>query len=163
MACPNPCYQCRPWYVGGSASFLPNLGLAIQAGRVFKENEEVRWSAEGEFTFQFLDDKTFASDGGPEAGNWYQLQLGVKVISKPRTRRHWTGRGGLVWFYADGEEPNIVEKEGHYAGIYAGFGFETDITPTLTMGPEISGMLVMREDGSIEAVPQFNWHIIWNL
>lgn len=148
-------------YWGGSLSFLPNVGVAVEMGGIFRRETDLLWSWEAECTWQFIDDELLADDGNPSAGDWYQVQIGAKVSTAPLARRHWTVRGGAVWFYA-GRNPNIVEEEGHYFGIYAGIGFETDLTPSLTMGPELSGMLVMHEDGLVEVVPQLNWHVIWN-
>jgi len=148
-------------YFGASVSFLPNLGAAVEIGGIYQRTRSLTWSWEGEFTWQFLDDETFADDGNPAFDGWYQLQAGVKIASHPLSRRHWTLRWGGVWFYADGE-PNIVEEEGHYFGAYVGFGFETDITCNFSMGPELSGMFVIHEDGLFEVVPQFNWHFIWS-
>ncbi len=147
-------------YWGFSLSFLPNIGLAWEFGGVYERTSSLIWAWEGEITWQFLDDKIFADDGGPAAGDWYQFQLGVKIASDPDARRHWTVRWGGVWFKANGET-NIVEESGNYVGAYLGFGFETDLSCNFTMGPELSGMFVFHEDGRFEVVPQFNWHFIW--
>ncbi len=148
-------------YLGGSLSFLPNVGVAVQGGVDRHRDRRLKVSTEAEFTYQFLDDELFIDDGNPAAGNWLQFQGGVKVATNPDARRHWTGRLGGCWFYA-GDDPNIVDKEGHYFGVYGGIGFETDLTEGFTMGPELSVMLAIHESGDLVAVPQFNWHFLWN-
>lgn len=172
-ACPPPCRvvdlgcwtppPCRATYADASLSFLPNLGLGIGAGRVFARTADDIWSFEVQGTYQFLDDASIADDGNPEAGDWLQLRAGFKASSNPRGRRHFTKRFGAVVFDAAGD-PNIVQEPGTYWGVYGGLGFETDLTPTLTVGPELSVLVTTREDEFEFArpVPQLTWHaIVW--
>ena len=92
-------------------------------------------------------------------------------VSAPGARKRCRGREvhlpgpenavGVAWFRARGE-PNIVQEPGDYEALYAGFGFETHLTESITMGPELSLMLALREkSSSFDFVPQFNWHITW--
>ncbi|MDP6954330.1 MAG: hypothetical protein QF599_00035 [Planctomycetota bacterium] len=146
---------------GTAFSALPNIGASLSATQLFDGNTERTWSLELELTQQPFDDEDLADDGNPHAGTWTQLQLGVKRLSDPAARRHFTQRYGLAWMRARGE-PNIVQLPGDYEAVYAGFGFETDITPRLSVGPELSLMGALREKGSgIDFIPQFNWHLIW--
>ena len=148
-------------YLGLSGSFLPNLGAALTIGGVYKRTESIKWCWEVQATWQPFDDELIADDGNPKAGDWWQAKAGVKIASAPLTRRHLTGRWGGVWCFA-GDEPNIVDKEGNYFGAYAGIGYEADLTPCFTTGPELSALLMVHEDGDFVVVPQFNWHFIWN-
>ena len=146
---------------GAAFSALPNIGASVGAAQVFDRNAERTWSLELELTQQHFDDEDLADDGNPPAGDWTQVQLGVKRLSAPEESRHFTQRYGLAWMRARGE-PNIVQLAGDYEAIYAGFGFETDLTPRLSVGPELSLMGALREKGSgIDFIPQFNWHVIW--
>ena len=149
-------------YVGGSPSVLPNIGLALEAGQVFRRTPKATWSFEVETTYQFLDDEDISNDGNPSAGSWVQAQGGVKALLPRSDARSWTVRFGAVWFRAKGE-PNIVQKPGDYVGGYGGLGFETRISEHWSMGPELSLMVVSREKTgfNLDVVPQINWHLIW--
>jgi hypothetical protein len=148
-------------YMGGSLSAVPNIGLSLTAGQVFERDEKREWSFELEMTHQPWDDEDFSSDGNPAAGDITQFHMGVKRSSDPLGHRHWTQRYGFAWFRARGE-PNIVQEPGDYAGLYAGFGFETQLTESISMGPELSLTLADIEGGGeFTPVPQFNWHITW--
>ena len=147
-------------YWGVGPSFLPNVGASVEFGSVYKRGARFIWSGEMKFTWQFLDDEDFIDDGNPGAGNWWQAQGGIKLATNPRARRHWTFRGGGVWFYAEGE-PNIVQEPGHYFGVYAGIGFEAEITSNFSTGPELQGLFVYGQD-RVFAIPQFTWHFIWS-
>lgn len=149
-------------YLGGSLSAVPNIGLSLSVGQVFDRDEKRAWSFELEMAHQPWDDEDFASDGNPAAGDITQFQLGVKRSSDPFGHRHWTQRYGFGWFRARGI-PNVVDEPGDYAGLYAGFGFETQLSKSVSMGPELSLMPVNMEGGGSDLywVPQFSWHIIW--
>jgi len=147
--------------VGTSLSALPNIGLSLSAGQVFERDAERTWAFELEGTHQPWDDEDLADDGNPHAGTITQIQMGVKRTSDPMDSRHWTQRYGVGWFRARGE-PNIVQEPGDYEVLYAGIGFETHLTKSISMGPELSLMLALREkQSSFDFVPQFNWHITW--
>jgi hypothetical protein len=150
------------WYAGAALSLLPNVGVAVEAGKVVRRDAFATWSVEAQALWQFLDDKTFADDGNPVAGDWYQARVGAKVSTDPDDYRHWTGRLGFVWFRAEGE-PNLVQEEGDYFGGYVGVGFETQVNDRFTIGPEVSVMVVPRDGGDppFYAVPQFGWHLLW--
>lgn len=166
--CCEPCLlgcwdevPCRSTYIDTSASFLPNVGLGLGGGVVVSRTSSATTSLELLGTWQFLDDEDFIDDGNPAAGDWYQLRLGAKMSFQPKSRRHLTLRAGGIWLQANGE-PNILDVPGDYYGVYGGVGFETDVTPCLTVGPELSLLLVTRDsDFSVEPVPQFNWHFTW--
>jgi hypothetical protein len=149
-------------YMGGSLSAVPNIGLSLTAGQIFERDEKRAWSFELEMTHQPWDDEDFAGDGNPAAGDITQFHMGVKRSSDPLGHRHWTQRYGFGWFRARGI-PNIVQEPGDYAGLYAGFGFETQLTESISMGPELSLMPATMEGGHSDVfwVPQFNWHITW--
>ena len=148
-------------YMGGSLSAVPNIGLSLTAGQIFERDEERVWSFELEMTHQPWDDEDFSNDGNSAAGDITQFQMGVKRSSDPLGHRHWTQRYGFAWFRARGE-PNLVQEPGDYVGIFAGFGFETQLSESLSMGPELSLMLADIEGGGeFTLVPQFNWHITW--
>ena len=151
-------------YAGVSASALPNFGVALEAGQVFARTSSTAYSFEVEATSQFFDDKTFSDNGDPEAGDWVQFQGGFKALIDAQDEHAWATRWGGVWFRAEGE-PNIVNEEGDYLGIYGSLGFETRLSRHWSMGPELSLFLVTREKSDLEldVVPQFNWHLIWSL
>ncbi len=157
-----PGIPCRKHYVVGSASFMPNVGLGIGGGRVLRQSSVQTLSAEVLGTWQFLDDEAFIDDGNPPAGDFFQVRVGLKSSLAPRARRHVVFRTGAVWFQASGE-PNIVDEPGDYYGLYGSVGFETDISPCLTLGPELALMAVTpTSEFSVEPVPQLNWHLTWH-
>jgi hypothetical protein len=159
-----PCWPerpCRDWYVTGQASFIPNVGLGLGAGRVIAQSGFQTLSAEAIGTWQFIDDETFIDDGNPAAGDLYQLRAGFKGVFSPDKRRHWVVRAGGVWFEAGGE-PNIVDVPGSYYGVYGSAGIETDVSSCLTMGPEVALLLVTPEgEFSPEPVPQVNFNVTY--
>ena len=172
--CPPPCCEivdlgcwkppvCRKTYIDGSLSLLPNIGLGLGGGRVFTTTKDDTWSFEVQGVYQFVDDKTFVDNGSPEAGDWLQLRAGFKASNNPNGRRHLTKRFGAVLIDAAGA-PNVIQDPGTYWGVYGGIGFETDLTPTLTVGPELSVMVVADDEDFDVArpIPQLNWHaIVW--
>lgn len=124
-------------------------------------NKDIEGSIEAEIIGQFIDDETFVDDGNPAADPFLQFKLGVKTRNNPTGARHLTFRGGLTWFYA-GDNPNIVQDEGHYAGVYVGGGFETDLTPNLTVGPEVSVTVASQIDKfGARVVPTLSWRMTW--
>ena len=157
-----PTTPCRSTYLDASLSLLPNIGVGVGGGKVFWRRPNDIWAFEVLGTYQFLDDEDFSSDGNPGAGDWYQIRAGIKNTFAPKSRRHLTTRWGAVWFKAKGA-PNIIGQPGDYYGIYGGVGFETDLTSSLTVGPELSVMVVTEVDEFhvVRPVPQLNWHVTW--
>lgn len=149
------------FYAGGGLSLFPNIGASIHAGYVVKRFSKFELAAEAEGIWQFLDDETFADDENDAAGNWYQLKLGGLARFAPEARRHLTTRAGFTWFQANGV-PNMVEKPGDYYGGYVGVGFETDLTPNLTIGPEFTLLVTKGPDTWNDGVvPQLGWKLTW--
>jgi len=153
----------RDTYAGVAFSALPQVGLEAGGGKIIARPARYDLAAEGAVAFQFIDDTDLADDGRPGPGSFTQLRGGLKHTFSPGGRRHLTARYGLVWFRATGANPLIIDDPGDYLGIYAGVGFETDLTPTLTMGPEIRLLIVDGLDGQgVQAFPQFAWNLFWN-
>ncbi len=148
--------------LGTSFSALPNIGYSFTAAQVYDREPERTWSFELEGTHQPWDDEDLSDDGNPAAGDITQIQIGVKRTSDPMDWKHWTQRYGVGWFRARGE-PNIIQEPGDYEMVYAGFGFETQLTKSISMGPELSLTAATTEGGKSDIywVPQFNWHITW--
>ena len=142
-------------------SALPNLGVTAGVGQTFLRTERFEYVLELQGTLQPWDDEDLHDDGNPPAGDLTQFQLGVKRAGPWGVRRTWTGRAGAVWFRAEGE-PNIVQEPGDYLGVYVGAGFETRLTPHLSVGPDFVLMLVSLErSGEVDLVPQFRWTFTW--
>ena len=148
-------------YFGAGGNVIPSIGFSVHAGKVLWRNENIMGAFEAELIGQFIDDETFVDDGNPEADPFIQFKAGIKTRNNPHGARHLTFRGGLTWFYA-GDDPNIVQDEGHYAGIYLGGGFETDLTPNLTVGPEIALTVATQLDSfDVSVVPTLSWRATW--
>ena len=140
-------------------SALPNIGATAGVSQVLRTAEDREDSFELQATFQPWDDEDIHDDGHPSAGDFTQFQLGAKRAWPADDRRDWTARGGVVWFRAEGE-PNIVQDPGDYLGVYAGLGFETHLSEGLTMGPDLTLMLVALERSSdLDVVPQLAWRV----
>lgn len=145
--------------LGLAASILPNVGLEAQGSVLWKRRPEVDWRIEASVAQQFLDDEDFVTDGNPAAGDLTQVGLSLRAVTAAKDRRHWTLRTGLVWIRARGA-PNIIEEAGDYVGLRIGLGFETDLTPRWSIGPEIA-LIPAWGEGEFELVPQFTWGVRW--
>ena len=147
--------------VGLAASVLPNVGLEATGSVLWKRRPRVDWRVEASVAQQFIDDKDFADDGNPGAGDFTQVGLSLRVVTAARERRHWTLRVGPVWFRARGA-PNLIDEAGDYVGLRIGLGFETDLTPRWSLGPEIA-LISAWGEGNFELVPQLTWGVRWRL
>ncbi len=141
-------------------SFLPNLGVAAAATVPVHRSSGFQWRAEARFTDQFADDKDLADNGMPEAGNWTQLDLGVRLDEVTEERSHWSWRFGAVGFEARGE-PNLVDDSGDYLGLYLGLGRFTDFGHGLFLGPEVTLVAAHGPDPRV-FFPQITWGLRWS-
>jgi hypothetical protein len=144
---------CRAPELGLAPSFLPNLGLA--ASVAVPLGEASSWRLEARFTDQFVDDKAFADDGNPEAGNWTQLDLGLLHLARDAGGRAWSVRVGLVGFEARGE-PNLVDEAGDYLGGYCGVGRFWHFGRGFAFGPELTLVAASGPDPFV-LFPQLTW------
>ncbi len=144
--------------VGVSFSALPQVGVGLLGATRLSKRPEFNLLAELEGTLQFLDDSDLADDGGPGAGNFTQVRLGLKYVFTPDDSRHLVARYGVVWLESSGE-PILLDEAGEYAGGYGGIGFETEISKRWSVGPEFRLLVVdgLQSQG-IEVIPQFAWH-----
>lgn len=147
--------------VQGGLSVLPNVGVTVGAFQAFRGDELKEDALELTTHLQFLDDEDVADDGNPKAGDVTEFQIGWRRAWTEPLERRWTARGGIVWFRADGE-PNIVQDPGDYLGVYGGVGFEKVLSPSLSIGPDISVIFASLESsGELSVVPQLTWRVAW--
>ena len=147
--------------LGLAASVLPNLGVETTATTRLLRRGDVDWRAELSIAQQFLDDEDLADDGRVSAGDWTQAGLGLRWITHVEEKRHWTARLGFIWARARGV-PNIVNDPGDFVGIRFGLGYESDLTPALSMGPELAVIPTYGGDGhEFDVVPQLTWGFRW--
>jgi hypothetical protein len=139
-------------------SVLPNLGLALTGSVPLQVGRSGEARLEARFTDQFLDDKNIAPNGDPRAGDWTQLDLGVRW-NQHGERRFWTLRAGLTGFRARGE-PNLIDEPGRYVGVYAGVGRRTWLGEHLAFGPELTLIAAHGDDPRV-LVPQITWGVLW--
>jgi hypothetical protein len=145
---------CHAPSVGLAPSVLPNLGLAGSIAVPLEERGA--WQLEARFTDQWLDDKSFADNGFPEAGNWTQLDVGALWIEPtPPEESRWSLRFGATAFEARGE-PNMVEEPGEYVGAFVGAGRFTLFGGRWLVGPEVTLLFASGEDPRV-IVPQLTW------
>lgn len=146
---------CRAPTVGLAPSLLPNVGLAGSLGFPLGAGA---WQLEARFTDQWLDDKGFADNGFPEAGNWTQLDLGALWLEPaPAGEPRWSLRFGATAFEARGA-PNLVEEPGEYVGAYVGAGRFTLLGGRWLVGPELT-LLFATGDDPFSIVPQLTWGV----
>jgi hypothetical protein len=146
-------------YGGGTVLASPAVGGSLEFGQVFARSAAADWSFEIEGGVQALDAELY---GNTSNGTWAQAQGGVKASFNPLGRGHPTARAGIAWFRTT-EPTEFVDEEGDYVGLYAGVGYEVDVSPRFTTGPEISVMAAAKEGGSDPVyVPQFSWHFLYN-
>jgi hypothetical protein len=147
---------CHTPTVGLAPSILPNLGLA--GALAVPLAPRGAWQLEARFTDQWLDDKSFADNGFPEAGNWTQLDLGALWIEPvPADETRWSLRFGATAFEARGD-PNMVEEPGEYLGAYLGAGRLTLFGGRWLVGPELTLLVASGEDPRV-IVPQLTWGV----
>jgi hypothetical protein len=145
-----------PATFGLAPSLMPNLGLAASLSAPARATSA--WELEARFTDQFVDDKTFADNGFPEAGNWTQLDLGLLRL-KWNEGRAWSTRFGLTGFTARGE-PNLAEESGDYLGAYFGLGRFTRFGANFAFGPELTLIAATGPDPLV-LIPQLTWGVRW--
>lgn len=141
--------------MGLAPSVLPNLGLMASLAVPLKARREHH--LELRFTDQFLDDKTLADDGNPEAGNWAQIDLGWLRLSP--ASRGWSARLALTAFEARGE-PNLLDEPGEYWGLVAGLGWFEELAPGWWLGPELALIGASGPDPFV-LIPQLTWGLRW--
>ena len=147
--------------VGLGASVLPNLGLEATAAFPLRRHAGLEPEVELNGTYQFVDDELFADDGNPEADDWTQVGLSLRLTEGGEDRMRWTARVGPQWLRARGL-PNILDEPGDYVGVWIGLGFETRFTRHLSAGPMIAVMPVYGgRRHEFHLVPQLVWGVRW--
>jgi len=133
---------------------IPSAGFSVTAGQTVSERPQFY-----DLAFELQAALQFPDDSATQSGKWGQLQAGLKATLSPGHDRHVVLRGGGVWFRAAGD-PALVEDPGDYLGVYLGAGYEWDLSPRSTVGPEFKLLVVEGEgDFGLEAIPQvgLNW------
>ena len=148
---------------GGGVSLLPSAGLELTAGAPLAwrpSDLETAWEANA--TYQFFDDENIADDGNPGADPWVQLGLSLRFDGPLSERTRWSFRSGVQWMHA-GDDPNIVDAPGDYAGLRLGLGFESLLANGLRTGPEVAILPVWGGDEhELRLVPQLTWSLRWS-
>ncbi|MSR62341.1 MAG: hypothetical protein EXS08_07850 [Planctomycetes bacterium] len=149
--------QAHPLNLGLAPSLLPNVGVAASAAVPLRAGSA--WQVEARGTYQFIDDKSIADNGLPEAGDWTQLDLGLLHLALPQEGSAWSTRFGVVGFTARGE-PNLVEESGDYLGLYCGVGRFTTFGRGFSFGPELTLVAASGNDPRV-LIPQLTWGLRW--
>ena len=140
---------------GVGVAALPSVGAAVIAGQRFSEREKFDLDFELRAIFQGGD------DSATQSGKFFQVQAGVKQTLNPGHRRRPFLRFGATWFRSTGN-PDLIDQPGDYLGIYVGGGYEFDVSPRVTISPDVSLNLVNGE-GSIggEFLPSFALNVLF--
>jgi hypothetical protein len=152
---------CRSAFVDTGVSFLPQVGVAAGGGVRLGGSGASEFHLEAEVAYQSLDDKDVLDDGNGAQGPWRQAQVGVKQVLRPDRRRHVVVRYGAAWFRQTGVT-GIIDGPGTYWGGFGGVGFETDVSPRVSIGPEVR-VIVAQGEGAPgwEIVPQLRLHVVF--
>lgn len=149
----------------GGLSAFPNFGVTAGGSQVFARSAHDVYTVDLAGHFQPLDDEQLHNDGNPAAGTFSQLELGISRRWGVDEYRQWRLATGATWFRA-GEFPNIVQEQGDYFGIYAGWGLQTRITERLSVGPSISLIIAGRETTGLDDlhfIPRITYTLRWSL
>ena len=140
---------------GVGVAALPSVGVAVIAGQQFSERDKFDLDFELRGIFQGGD------DSATQSGEFFQVQVGVKQTLNPGHRRRPFLRLGATWFRATGN-PDLIDEPGDYLGVYFGGGYEFDVSPRVTISPDVSLNLVNGE-GSIgaEFFPTFALNVLF--
>jgi hypothetical protein len=148
-------------YVGGAGSLLPNVGARVFGGWVVGGSCREPTSIEAGLTWQFFDDEAVTDDGNPAAGDWLQADVGIRLTEAYGAAHRSVVRLGASYVHAEGE-PNILQFPGDYFGGYAGLGFETDLSESISVGPELTVHALTRNGSFTHGiVPQLTWRLTW--
>jgi len=147
------------FYVGGVGLMGPGLGGGFEAGQVFARTPKMTWAFEMQAAWQDPGQGLwFNSDG-----KWGQVRGGLKATFAPCCKGHLVFRGGASWLRSTARTTFLDTSFDHIGG-YVGVGYEVDVTPRFTTGPELSVLFVSRENKpSLFLIPQLSWHAILKL
>lgn len=159
-ACKTP-LRPRSVEAGLGVSALPQLGLVGTFDQILHESPQANWFFEGEIARQFIDDGDIVTTPTPR-GDEFHAKVGLKVALQPAEQSRWTLRTGFVEIRVTGN-PNIFDSPGDGGGVYLGVGYEVDVAPHITMGPDVSVNAIFGE-GSLknEVFPIISWRIYWH-
>lgn len=144
-------------YAGLTVVAVPAIGVGLEFGQRFSRTRTADWAFEMQAAWQDLG----AAVCCDTSGTFAQIAGGVKATFRPLSRSHPVLRGGFGWFRSTGST-ELVETPGDYVSLYVGAGWEWDITPTLTTGPEVRVMLAsIEKEFDPIVVPQVQWHLVW--
>lgn len=168
--CPDSCGNPCGGYVGGNLQFAPGLGAGIEFGINLKRTKSYLLSFEVGATYQDFYDELFDEDrqgvtgDNNLAGKMHSLRFGLRWRFKPCCTGHPTLRLGVQWAQLSGGPEFLdlaeVDSDGDYLGAYLGLGYEWDINPRWSTGPEVALFAGVDPDsGDTALIPTLYWHI----
>lgn len=133
-------------YLTTGFSALPNIGVTVGGGILHNTGKYsgTQTSLELLGTIQPWDDEDFSNDGNTPAGDWSQVQIGMRHTAPHPVGRRDSWRYGAVWARAKGT-PNIVQTEGDHLGFYGGYGWDWELRDGWRFGPDLTLLLVAPE------------------
>jgi hypothetical protein len=115
----------RNFFAGVGVSAEDPPGLVLIAGQLVSDNNpKYDLFVEGHIVSQWGD------------GDLVQLEAGARHVLSPGHESHLYFRYGATWLRLVGDS-EFLDEEGDYLGAYAGVGYEWDLTPRISVGPEI--------------------------
>jgi len=113
------------FYAGAGVSLEKVPGAVFIAGQ--------RASAKSPLFDIYIEGHILRQWGDADLG---QLEVGAKQVLSPGYKSHLYFRYGATWLRLVGDSPTIREA-GDYFGGYVGTGYEWDLTPRISCGPEL--------------------------
>jgi hypothetical protein len=132
------------FYVSTGVSAEAPPALQVMAGqRVAAMGPRFDWYVEAGVARQW---------GSDDLG---QIQVGARQVLSPGHRSHAYFRYGATWVRVVGDS-DLVDDPGDYLGFYVGAGYEWDLTPQISVGPELDLNALFGESSLGEAfLPRF--------
>ena len=141
--------------LGGGVSVFPNVGTFTSISTKVDGDHLREWHLEARFHYQWWDAGEFFDDGRPLEDDYQQVDGSILWRTSPAASRHLLVRVGVIWAnFGD----NPTRETGRYYGAIIGLGVERDISPSVSIGPEISmAPMYNFEESDFVWSPQLTW------
>lgn len=162
--CSQPPVCCEPPgqpYIGIGGHMFPGWGGQALVGLTVASSSSLEWAVELGYSY---DDLTEWFTGEGQTGKVHAYTLGLLARTDPCGCRHWSFRGGIAAFNVTGRPQEIefdfvdLPEPGVYYGGYLGIGYEWDLSPNWSTGPE-ARILGGWSDDTFGWTPMLMWNL----